>query len=178
METTGSREVYANPWMVVREDTVVRDDGSPGLYGVVDKPDYALVIAVEDGMFALVEQYRHPLGARRREFPQGTAPDRAEAEPAALAARELREETGLRAGTWTSLGLLDVAPGLSSQRGRAFLATDLVQGEPEREASEADMRTVWVERAAFEDAVRVGEITDAQSLAAYALLLLHESRLA
>ena len=174
VETTGSRQVYANPWMVLREDTLRRDDGSPGLYGVVDKPDYALVIAMQDARLALVEQYRYPLDLRRREFPQGTAPDRAESDPAELAARELREETGLRAASWTFLGLLDVAPGLSSQRGRVYLATDLTHGEPEREATEADMRTVWLTRAAFEDAVRAGEVTDAQSLAAWALLLLHE----
>lgn len=174
VEVLGSSEVYANPWMTVREDAIRRHDGSEGVFGVVDKPDYALVIALEDGELALVEQYRHPLRLRRREFPQGTAPDRADAEPAELAARELREETGLRAATWTFLGLLDVAPGLSSQRGRAYLATDLTHGEPEREVTEADMRTLWVTRAAFEDAVRAGEVTDAQSIAAYTLLLLHQ----
>lgn len=176
METRASRQVYANPWMTVREDAVRRPDGRDGLYGVVDKPDYALVVALDDSAdqrLAMVEQYRYPLGLRRWEFPQGTAPDRATMAPAELAARELREETGLRAGTWTSLGLLDVAPGLSSQRGRAYLATDLTVGAPEREDTEADMRFAWVPRSEFEARVRAGEITDAQTLAAYALLLLH-----
>ena len=40
-----SREVYRNPWMIVREDDVRRQDGSAGIYGVIDKPTYALVIA-------------------------------------------------------------------------------------------------------------------------------------
>ena len=66
----------------------------------------------------------------------------------------------------------DTGPGVSSQRGRAFLATDLTAGEPDREDTEADMRFAWVTRAEFEDRVRSGEITDAQTLAAYALLLL------
>ena len=172
METTSSREIYANPWMVLREDTFRRPDGGEGLYGVVDKPHYALVIAVDGDEMMLVEQFRYPLGLRRWEFPQGTAPDRAVMDPAELAARELREETGLTARTWHPLGLLDVAPGLSSQRGRAFLATDVVAGEPDREDTESDMRAAWVTRAEFEDRVRAGEITDAQSIAAYALLLL------
>jgi 8-oxo-dGTP pyrophosphatase MutT (NUDIX family) len=120
----------------------------------------------------MVEQYRYPLGLRRWEFPQGTAPDRAVVPPEELAARELREETGLRAATWSYLGLLDVAPGLSSQRGRAYLATDLTAGQPAREDTEADMRFAWVPRAEFEARARAGEITDAQTLAAYALLLL------
>ncbi|GAA4893410.1 NUDIX hydrolase [Actinomycetospora straminea] len=170
--TTSSREVYANPWMVLREDTFRRPDGSDGLYGVIDKPDYALVVALDGDRLAMVEQYRYPIGLRRWEFVQGTAPDRAAMPARALAERELAEETGLTAATWTYLGLLDVAPGVSSQRGRAFLATDLTAGEPDREDTEADMRFAWVTRAEFEDRVRSGEITDAQTLAAYALLLL------
>jgi 8-oxo-dGDP phosphatase len=170
--TTSTREVYANPWMTLREDTFRRPDGAEGVYGVVDKPDYALVVALDGDRLAMVEQYRYPLGLRRWEFPQGTAPDRAEMPAPELAARELREETGLTAATWTYLGLLDVAPGLSSQRGRVYLATDLTAGEPAREDSEADMRFAWVARAEFERRARDGEITDAQTLAAYALLLL------
>lgn len=174
METTSTREIYANPWMTLREDTFRRPDGTDGLYGVIDKPDYALVVALEGDQLALVEQYRYPLGLRRWEFPQGTAPDQARMPPEELAARELREETGLRAGRLTYLGLLDVAAGLSSQRGRVYLAEDLTAGEPDREETEADMRLAWMTRAEFERRVRAGEITDAQSIAAYALLLLRE----
>jgi hypothetical protein len=56
VETRSSREVYRNPWMTVREDEIVRDDGSLGNYGVVDKPDFALVIPQDDTGFWLVEQ--------------------------------------------------------------------------------------------------------------------------
>jgi 8-oxo-dGDP phosphatase len=173
----GTREVYRNNWLTIREDRIRRDDGSAGVYAVVDKPTYALVIPRDGDRFHLVEQFRYPIGLRRWEFPQGTAPDRAEMAPQELAARELREETGLRAGTLTYLGLIDVAPGLSSQRGRAFLATDLVAGEPAREDTEADMRFAWVTRTEFERRARAGELTDAQSLAAYALLMLRSSSL-
>ena len=174
MQTLDSRQVYANAWMSVREDDVRRFDGSPGIYGVVDKPDYALIIPLDEDRVHLVEQYRYPVGARRWEFPQGTAPDQAKADPAALAAQELREETGLVAGRLRLLGMLDVAPGMSAQRGRVFLATDLVAGRPEREHTEQDMRSAWFTRAAFDEMARHGELCDAQSLAAYALLLLHE----
>ncbi|MEU7479227.1 NUDIX hydrolase [Lentzea sp. NPDC042327] len=160
--------------MTVREDAIRRADGTQGIYGVVDKPDFALVIPLDGERVRLVEQYRYPIGLRRWEFPQGTAPDRADTDPLALAARELREETGLRAGKLVALGLLDVAPGMSSQRGRVFLATDLVEGFHEREPEEQDMRSAWFARADFEKMITRGEITDAQSIAAYTLLLLHE----
>lgn len=174
MHTESSREIYSNPWMTVREDAIRRPDGSGGIYGVIDKPDYALIIPVAADRVHLVEQYRYPLGLRRWEFPQGTAPNRAESEPTELAARELREETGLHAESMTDLGRIDVAPGLSSQRGRAFLASGLTAGAHEREPEEQDMRSEWFTRAEFEAMIARGEVTDAQSLAAYTLLLLHE----
>ncbi|MPY99289.1 MAG: NUDIX domain-containing protein [Actinophytocola sp.] len=177
METLGSREVYVNNWMSVREDDVRRADGSEGIYGVVDKPHYALVIPLDGDRLHLVEQYRYPLGLRRWEFPQGTAPEREHMTPIELAARELREETGLRADSMVEIGLLDVAPGLTSQRGRVFLATGLTEGEHARELEEQDMRTAWFTRSDFEKMVSEGEITDAQSIAAYAQLLLHERRM-
>ena len=177
IERLTSREVYRNPWMVVREDGVRRLDGSPGIYGVIDKPTYALVIATDGDRYRLVEQYRYPIGLRRWEFPQGTAPESADgSEPPAeeLAARELREETGLRAGSMVRLGMLDVAPGMSSQRGWVWLATGLTEGEHEREHEEQDMRSAWFSRAEMERMMLDGELTDAQTLAAWALYLLRE----
>ena len=174
IQTVGSREVYRNNWLTLREDDIRRPDGSSGIYAVVDKPAYALVIPRDTDRFHLVEQFRYPLGLRRWEFPQGTAPGRADIDPAELAARELREETGLRAATMTELGLLDVAPGMSSQRGRVFLATGITEGPHEREHEEQDMRSAWFNRAEVEAMMRDGVITDAQSLAAWTLLLLSE----
>lgn len=177
IEQTSTRRVYANSWMTVREDGIRRPDGSPGIYGVVDKPTYALVIPrADDGRLHLVEQFRYPVGARRWEFPAGTAPDRAEVDPAELAVRELVEETGLAAREMTFLGMLDVAPGMSSQRGHVYLATGLTAGRPRREHQEQDMRAAWFTPDGFEDTVRCGELTDAQTLAAYALLRLHDER--
>lgn len=169
-----TREVYRNDWIVLREDRIRRADGSIGLYSVVDKPSYALIIARDGDRLRLVEQFRYPLGERRWEFPQGAAPGLADMEPLALAARELREETGLIAGQMTLLGRLDLAPGFSSQRGSVFLATDIHEGDPDREHEEQDMRSAWFTRDQVETMILAGEITDAQSVAAYAKLLLAE----
>jgi 8-oxo-dGTP pyrophosphatase MutT (NUDIX family) len=175
IQRVATREVYRNNWMTVREDDIRRPDGTDGIYGVVDRPTYALVIARDDqDRVHLVEQFRYPLGLRRWEFPQGTAPGRADMEPLQLAARELREETGLRAETITRLGLLDVAPGMSSQRGWVFLATGLTEGEHDREHEEQDMRSAWFTRDELEQMIAAGEITDSQTIAAYTQLLLWE----
>ena len=172
IECVASREIYRNPWLVLREDDIRRPDGSAGIYSVVDKGAYALVLPYDGERFRLVEQFRYPLGARRWEFPQGSAPDRAEVEPAELAARELREETGLRATSLEALGLLDAAPGMTSQRGWVYLATGIVEGEADREHEEQDMRSAWFTRGEVEEMIRSGVITDAQSIAAYGLFLL------
>lgn len=176
MQKLSSRQVYANPWMVVREDTIRRDDGTEGIYGVVDKPTAAIVIPRDGDRLHLVEQFRYPVGRRRWEFPMGTAPDRAEVDPTDLAARELAEETGLIAGRMELLGDLDLAAGMSSQREHVFLATDLREGPTRREHSEQDMRSRWFTTAEFEEMVRRSQVVDAQSLAAYLLLRLHEER--
>lgn len=162
--------------MIVREDDVRRLDGSVGIYGVIDKPTYALVIARDEHQrFHLVEQFRYPIGVRRWEFPQGTAPGSVsgdEPPPAELAADELREETGLRAESMEMLGQLDVAPGASSQRGWVFLATGLTEGEHEREHEEQDMRSAWFTGAQIDAMMMDGTITDAQSMAAWMMLRL------
>lgn len=158
--------------MRLREDDVRRADGSSGIYAVVDKPVYALVIARDGDRFRLVEQFRYPLGIRRWEFPQGTVPGQEDLAPAELAARELREETGLRAGSMIALGQLDVAPGMTSQRGWVFLADDVIEGEHDREHEEQDMHSEWFGRSEVERMILDGVITDAQSIAAWALFLL------
>jgi 8-oxo-dGDP phosphatase len=172
IERIASREIYRNRWLVLREDDIRRPDGSTGIYGVVEKPTYALVIPYDGRRFNLVEQYRYPVGARRWEFPQGTAPDLVDTEPSRLAERELREETGLHATSFEALGQLDVAPGMSDQRGWVYLATGLSEREADREHEEQDMRSAWFAREDVEDMIRAGVIVDAQSIAAYGLFLL------
>ncbi len=61
---TSSTVVYRNPWMTVREDNTVRRNGATGIFGVVEKPDFALVIPYEQGGFHLVEQFRYPVKGR------------------------------------------------------------------------------------------------------------------
>lgn len=177
MRVTSSREVYRNPWLSVREDDIELADGGRGLYGIVDKPDFALVIPrTADGGLWLVEQYRHPISGRSWEFPQGSWPPGADGSPAELAATELREETGLEARELRHLGHLFTAPGFCSQGFDVWLATGLEEGEPDREPTEQDMLHRRFGEAEFRRMVRDGEIVDAATLAAYTLLTLAETR--
>ena len=166
--------VYEDTWIRLRRDQIERRDGSRGTYAFVQKRDFALVIPVEDDGFHLVEEYRYPIGRRTWSFPQGGWPHGETGEPGELARLELAQETGLRARELVRLGSLHVAHGITDQAGHYFLATGLEPGTPERESEEQDMRQAWMPRARFEEMIGAGLITDDSTVAAYALLLLHE----
>jgi 8-oxo-dGTP pyrophosphatase MutT (NUDIX family) len=173
IEQTSTRVVYETSHMRLREDGIRRPDGSTGIYSYVEKPDFALIIPVEDGGFHLVEQYRYPVRTRCWEFPQGTLPGLAVADdPEQLAREELRQETGLTASGLRHLGHLHCANGLASQGFDVFVATGLTPGAPELEIEEQDLRSQWFGRAEVEAMIRRGGITDDSTIAAYALFLL------
>lgn len=176
IRTTSSREVFANEWLRLREDGIEYPDGTPGTYTVVEKRDFALVIPRAEEGFWLVQQYRYTVGSREWEFPQGGWPTGADGTPHELAARELAEETGFRAGTMIQLGRLFAAYGFSGQSYDIFLATDLVPGEPDREHTESDMVHRWFPEPEVRDMIRRGDLRDAHSVAALALLDLHGAR--
>jgi ADP-ribose pyrophosphatase len=175
IETLASKEVYRNRWMTVREDAIRRPDGSTGIYGVVSKVDFVLVIPYEGGSFHLVEQYRYPVRGQSLEFPQGSWETRADAAPGVVAAGELQEETGLVAGRMTHLGHLFNAPGYSTQGMHVFLAEQLTQGPQALEQEEAGLVCTRVTVREFEGLVRQGRIKDGGTLSAYALLRMHRT---
>ena len=74
--TLSSRLVYENPWIRVREDQVLRPDGQPGIYGVVEFKNRAVgVLPVDDeGCIWLVGQHRYPLNSYSWEIPEGGSP--------------------------------------------------------------------------------------------------------
>jgi len=170
METLGSRIVYRNRWMTVREDQIRRADGSEGIFGVVDKPDGALVIPIDAGRVHMVQQYKYAARGRYWEFPQGTWEQATGYTIEELARGELLEETGLEAGSLEYLARIYIAYGFLSQPLHVFVATGLTQGEASPEPEEYDMvrgSFTWHE---FHSMVESGEIADAQTLAALALL--------
>lgn len=174
IRTLASSVIYEDSWMALRRDEIERRDGSRGTYAVVDKPDFALVIAMDADRFCLVEEYRYPVQRRTWAFPQGAFPGRDSGDPEDLARLELAQETGLRARDLTLLGYLHSSHGTSGQGFHVYLATGPTPGRPDREPEEQDMRQCWVSRREFKTMILNGTITDDSTVAAYALLLLHE----
>ncbi len=162
--TLGSRRVYENPWISVREDRVIRPDGEPGIYGVVHYKNVAVgVLPVEDDHIYLVGQYRYPLERYSWEIPEGGCPE--DEDPLHAARRELREETGFEARHWQMLGETYLSNSVADEYGVWFLATGLVPGERRPEGTEV----LGVRRVPLEEAVEMaldGRITDALSILA------------
>lgn len=131
---------YENPWMRVREFDVLRPDGAPGLYGVVEPSNAAIGVlpVFENGDTVLVGQYRFALDAYSWELPEGGGA--VGADPLDAAKRELTEETGLSASHWCALIEFDVSNSITNERAHSYIAWGLEAGEPDREGSEADMQ--------------------------------------
>jgi 8-oxo-dGTP pyrophosphatase MutT (NUDIX family) len=155
-----SRPIYENPWIAVREDQVIRPDGNPGIYGVVHTQTRAVGIVplTEDGDTFLIGQYRYTLDLYTWEIPEGGG--QMDESPLCAAQRELREEAGIIAATWTYLGEAHLSNSISDEVGCIFLAEGLTFGEAEPEGTE----DLQVRRVPFQDAVHMaltGEISDA-----------------
>jgi 8-oxo-dGTP pyrophosphatase MutT (NUDIX family) len=178
--TLSSREVYRNHWMRVREDEVLRANGEKGVYGVVEKHDAAIILAIEkdrggDDRIWLVEQFRYTIGERALELPQGGWEMEIE-NPEELARGELREEIGLDAAEMTLLGTLWIAYGFLRQRQHVYLATGLAPAEGDRDAEEHDLTARAVPIAEFERMMLEGTIRDNSTLAAWGLYQLWRAR--
>ena len=133
--------LYANKWLRLREDQVERQDGSRGIYSVVEREDFVVVVPFHEGRITLVEQYRYPVAQRLWEVPQGCfEPDRHK-DILDVAAAELREETGWVAQNMQFIGEIFQGPGYCTQRGHVFLATGLSQVGVDRDHEEMDMVT-------------------------------------
>jgi 8-oxo-dGTP pyrophosphatase MutT (NUDIX family) len=159
-----SRVVYENAWMRVHEDRTERPDGTPGLYGWVEKTPAALIVPLAGEHTWMVEQFRHPVGERCWEFPQGTSSDTTGEE---LARAELAEETGLRAHRLEWLGRLYYAYGLLNQPVDVWRATGLEPGPQALEPTEHGLIARRFTREEIERMIADNALQDAASVAAW-----------
>lgn len=169
IKTLASTEIYRNKWMRLREDKILRADGNEGIYSVVEKADFVVIIAREAESLYVVEQFRYPLMQRTIELPQGAWECAPQEDPLRVAAGELREETGLVAGKMQWVGYQKLAQGYSSQGYHIFLAEELTQHAQQLDAEEVGLTTRKMLMRDYETLIRDGLISDATSVSAYLL---------
>lgn len=161
----GTRVIYANSWLRLREDTVIRPDGREGIYGVVEISPTVGIVAINDADdVALVTQWRYVHGKMSTEIPTGGSQS-CDRDLLAAARRELREETGLSAGHWRGLGSIDNSNGVTTDVSHMFLATGLVAGQDAQDPEERIVLS-WLPFGQAVTEVLNGSITESVSVAA------------
>ena len=124
-----SREVFRGRVFTVRVNELEYEDGTTHRVDVVEHGASLAILATPGpGRIVLVRQYRHPAGRSLWELPAGTS-EPGES-PADGARRELREETGYRAGRLSPIGSFWMTPGFCSELMHIFHADELVEGAP------------------------------------------------
>jgi 8-oxo-dGTP pyrophosphatase MutT (NUDIX family) len=164
-KTLASQTAYQNAWCRVREDQVIRPDGQPGIYGVVElRPSVGIVAINDRDEIVLVGQWRYTLNRYSWEIPRGGSRV-GETDMQHAAARELAEEAGILAANWQSIGSVDVGNGVLDDVQSLYLATQLTTTETNFDPEE-EISIVWKP---FEEAIQMamdGTITEVCSVAA------------
>nr|WP_294915823.1 NUDIX hydrolase [uncultured Neokomagataea sp.] len=170
-QTVSSRVAYSNPWTAVQEDVIIHPNGKQGLYGVVDRSEFVVILPLHtDGCVTLIQQFRYPVGERMWELPMGCWETKENVDSGELALGELREETGLRAGEMIHAGTMYQGAGYSNQKGQVYLARNLTRGETDLEETEQDITAHDMPLAEFEAMIARGEVKCMVSVAAYAMI--------
>ena len=164
---TASLEVVHDwGYSVLVRRNVVSPDGEQFARTYVDSPGAVAVVAVTDAdEIVLVSQYRATVDAFVTEIPAGMRD--VPGEPGIeTARRELVEEAGYEASSWTELGSILSTPGVSNSVVEIFLATGLT-AVPVRPHGPEE-RVMSIHHVPFPDAVRMcmdDAITDSKSVA-------------
>lgn len=160
-----SKYVYENQWIKVREDQVIRPDGKPGIYGVIEALKNVTVLPVsEDGRIWLVRHYRYVFDDTRWELVTGDID--ADETPRQAALRELREELRMDAPALAPIGSFRPSAGTTNELGRAMLATGLrpLDKPPKKELDIVAQRAFSF--AEIENLISAGEILNSHTLCA------------
>jgi ADP-ribose pyrophosphatase len=164
-KTLSEKEIYQNPWIRLTEAQVINPGGGKGIYGKIHFRNLALgIVALDENHHTwLVGQYRYVPDQFSWEIPEGGGP--IGTDPLNSAKRELLEETGISAASWTEIQRLHLSNSVSDELAIIYLARDLEFGEAHPE--ETEELSIW--KLPFDEAYKMvleGEITDSMSVAA------------
>ena len=166
MKITSSKEVYQCRLFSVTEDEAV--DPKTGFTikrSVVRHAGSAVMMAVDEKKrILMVRQYRLPAEKYLWELPAGKV-DPGE-KPLQAAKRELAEETGYKARTWTKLASFWASPGFVQERMTIYLATDLTAGAATPMDDER-IEARWFTRKEVREMIAAAKIEDAKTMVGF-----------
>jgi ADP-ribose pyrophosphatase len=135
-ERTGGEEVYAGRIFRVRRDRFRHEDGEEVTREHVLHPGAVAVVAHDETNLFMVAQPREAVGeSALLEIPAGKLDEEGE-EPLETAKRELAEEIGRQAQTWTHLTTFYSSSGFTDEQVHLYLATGLRAVEAESDENE------------------------------------------
>lgn len=124
--TISSRLLYKGRNFNFKTDVVQLPNNRRTIRDLVDHPGaVAILPLLPDGRIVLVRQYRYAVQKELLEIPAGTL-EKGE-EPLDCARRELKEETGFKAGKIVKLMCCYTAPGYSNEQIHFYKATQLLK---------------------------------------------------
>lgn len=148
-------------------DRIETPDGAQTSREIVVHPGAAAIVPIlPNDSILLVRQYRHAARANLWEIPAGKIEPGEDA--LSCARRELREETGYDAESWTRLTSFFPSPGFSNERITLFRASGLRQLEPPSSDEIAEQLVLPLEEA--KRMIHSSEISDAKTILAIAWL--------
>lgn len=157
---------YSGRFIQVVENIVITDD-EEFTAEAFQVPPVALIIPIENNEeFILVKQYRPAIADYCIEFPAGKI--KKDESAVVTAKREMLEETGMRAGDMKLIGTVHAAPEYGRAIVHVFKASDLIQSIPSPEPYEK-ISILKFSRESLNDMIKMGEISDAKTIAAYAI---------
>jgi 8-oxo-dGTP pyrophosphatase MutT (NUDIX family) len=161
--TTESKLLVRTPVFSVRQDRkrrVSERSGGHDFY-VLEAVDWVNVVPVtETGEIVFIELYRHGIEAASLEIPGGMI-DPEDLDPAAAAAREMREEAGYQAERLVPLGVVHPNPAIQGNRCHTFLAENAFRVGDLRPDETEDIRVVLHPVREVPGLLREGRITHA-----------------
>jgi ADP-ribose pyrophosphatase len=167
MKVISSKEVLKNKLFRVVDEVANDPSGFEIHRSIVRHPGSAVMIAVDqENRVLLVKQFRLPAEQDMWEIPAGRI-DPGET-PEQTAKRELREETGYEAKTWSLLSSFWASPGYVDEKMNLFLAEELTAGE-QQPMDDERIEIGWFGQDELLQMIRRGEIQDAKTLVAYFL---------
>ena len=171
-EVKSSHLAYEGPLFKVYKEEVIEPNGHLSTRDIIRHNGSVVILAIDDSKsrkdpFIIMErQYRHAAGQYLWEVPAGKREEGEEL--LAAAKRELHEETGYRAETWTELVRYYASPGFLGEWMQVFLAEELTAGKAEPEADET-LEIYPIPLSELDKLIDQGRIVDGKTLVAVSM---------